>query len=386
MAKATDLLQGTLDLLILKTLALEPMHGWGIVLRIQQISGDVLQVQPGSLYPALHRLEHQGWIGAKWADTEAGRRAKVLLAHPRRPEAARERDRAVAPAVRRGHVAPRRGVDDGARPSARRTGGAVVRSATDGRAGAGRRAPVPFRTDGARGSSVRRLTGAGPAAGAAPVRRDESGQGGLPGHAHTPPARTPAPGHPVRRPPPVKKSCVHAGGGTVAGPGDRRQQRHLLGDQRGCPALAAGREAGRTGRPAVVARRLGQPALLVSAGAGSRGQPARPRRGLRAEQRDRHESVVAVRRRGGGFGTGPAVLVGLLRHAAPARADRAAARRAGQRGGPAGRGHQRQLLAPALQPESRGARQRSDRQRHSADDRRGDHAAVLRRGARVPSA
>ena len=76
MAKSTDLLQGTLDLLILKTLALEPMHGWGIVLRIQQISGDVLQVQPGSLYPALHRLEHQGWIGAKWADTEAGRRAK----------------------------------------------------------------------------------------------------------------------------------------------------------------------------------------------------------------------------------------------------------------------------------------------------------------------
>ena len=76
MAKATDLLQGTLDLLVLKTLALEPMHGWGIVLRIQQISGEVLQVQPGSLYPALHRLEHQGWITAEWGDTEAGRRAK----------------------------------------------------------------------------------------------------------------------------------------------------------------------------------------------------------------------------------------------------------------------------------------------------------------------
>jgi PadR family transcriptional regulator PadR len=76
MAKATDLLQGTLDLLVLKTLALEPMHGWGIVLRIQQISGEVLQVQPGSLYPALHRLEHQGWIAAKWAGTDAGRRAK----------------------------------------------------------------------------------------------------------------------------------------------------------------------------------------------------------------------------------------------------------------------------------------------------------------------
>ena len=76
MGKPTDLLQGTLDLLILKTLALDPMHGWGIAQRIQQMSGDVLQVQPGSLYPALQRLEHQGWITAKWASTEAGRRAK----------------------------------------------------------------------------------------------------------------------------------------------------------------------------------------------------------------------------------------------------------------------------------------------------------------------
>jgi PadR family transcriptional regulator PadR len=65
MGKPTDLLQGTLDLLVLKTLALAPMHGWGITLRIQQITGDVLQVRPGALYPALHRLEHQGWIGAK---------------------------------------------------------------------------------------------------------------------------------------------------------------------------------------------------------------------------------------------------------------------------------------------------------------------------------
>jgi transcriptional regulator len=76
MPRPTDLLQGTLDLLILKILALEPMHGWGIAQRIQQVSGDVLQVQPGSLYPALHRLEAQGWIGASWAETEAGRRAK----------------------------------------------------------------------------------------------------------------------------------------------------------------------------------------------------------------------------------------------------------------------------------------------------------------------
>jgi PadR family transcriptional regulator PadR len=76
MGKPTDLLQGTLDLLILKTLALDPMHGWGLTLRIQQITGDVLQVRPGALYPALHRLEHQGWIVAKWSDTAAGRRAK----------------------------------------------------------------------------------------------------------------------------------------------------------------------------------------------------------------------------------------------------------------------------------------------------------------------
>ena len=76
MGKPTDLLQGTLDLLILKTLALEPTHGWGIGLRIQQVSSDVLQVQQGSLYPALHRLEHQGWISAKWGESENGRRAK----------------------------------------------------------------------------------------------------------------------------------------------------------------------------------------------------------------------------------------------------------------------------------------------------------------------
>lgn len=76
MGEQTDLLQGTLDLLILKTLALEPMHGWGIARRIQQISRDVLQVQQGSLYPALHRLEHQGWIAAAWGTSENNRRAK----------------------------------------------------------------------------------------------------------------------------------------------------------------------------------------------------------------------------------------------------------------------------------------------------------------------
>jgi transcriptional regulator len=76
MGKSIDLLQGTLDLLILKTLAFEPMHGWGISQRIQQVSEDSLQVQQGSLYPALHRLEQQGWIASEWGASENNRRAK----------------------------------------------------------------------------------------------------------------------------------------------------------------------------------------------------------------------------------------------------------------------------------------------------------------------
>ena len=76
MAKPTDLVQGTLDLLILRTLALQPMHGWGIAQRIRQVSNRVLQVHQGALYPALHRLEQQGWIRAKWGESENNRRAK----------------------------------------------------------------------------------------------------------------------------------------------------------------------------------------------------------------------------------------------------------------------------------------------------------------------
>ena len=75
-SEANSLLQGTLDLLILKTVALEPMHGWGIALRIQQISNEVLQIGQGSLYPALHRLEYRGWIQAEWSSSENNRRAK----------------------------------------------------------------------------------------------------------------------------------------------------------------------------------------------------------------------------------------------------------------------------------------------------------------------
>ncbi len=71
-----DLLQGTLDLLVLKVLALGPLHGYGIAQRIRQISKDVLQVQQGSLYPALHRLEKRGWLSAAWEESETGRPAK----------------------------------------------------------------------------------------------------------------------------------------------------------------------------------------------------------------------------------------------------------------------------------------------------------------------
>jgi len=74
--KPTDLVQGTLDLLILKTLALEPMHGWAISQRIRTISKEVLQVNQGALYPALHRLEQNGWIKAEWGESENNRKAK----------------------------------------------------------------------------------------------------------------------------------------------------------------------------------------------------------------------------------------------------------------------------------------------------------------------
>jgi len=76
MSKPTDLVQGTLDLLILKTIALAPTHGWAIARRIRRVSGDVLQVNQGALYPALHRLELQGWITAEWGESENNRRAK----------------------------------------------------------------------------------------------------------------------------------------------------------------------------------------------------------------------------------------------------------------------------------------------------------------------
>ncbi|HXM15480.1 MAG TPA: PadR family transcriptional regulator [Candidatus Eremiobacteraceae bacterium] len=79
----SDLLQGTLDMLILKIVALGPVHGYGISLRIRQISKEVLQVQQGSLYPALHRLEKRGWLTAEWGESENGRQAKFYKLSPK---------------------------------------------------------------------------------------------------------------------------------------------------------------------------------------------------------------------------------------------------------------------------------------------------------------
>jgi len=76
MSKPSDLIQGTLDLLILKTISLEPKHGWAIAKRIEQVSNEALQITQGALYPALHRLEQQGWIRGEWRASETGREAK----------------------------------------------------------------------------------------------------------------------------------------------------------------------------------------------------------------------------------------------------------------------------------------------------------------------
>jgi transcriptional regulator len=94
MTRPTDLVQGTLDLLVLKVLALEPMHGWAVAQRIRQISGEVLQVGQGALYPCLHKLEQHGWIKGEWAPSENNRRAK-FYSLTRAGRAALEKEAAV---------------------------------------------------------------------------------------------------------------------------------------------------------------------------------------------------------------------------------------------------------------------------------------------------
>jgi PadR family transcriptional regulator, regulatory protein PadR len=90
MDETSDILQGTLDMLVLKAISLGPLHGYGVLLRLQQISGDALKIPQGSLYPALYRLEHQGWIESEWGESENNRRAKYyrLTAKGRRRLAA----------------------------------------------------------------------------------------------------------------------------------------------------------------------------------------------------------------------------------------------------------------------------------------------------------
>ena len=91
MSRPSDLVQGTLDLLLLKILALEPLNGYAVSLRLRQVSGDVLQVSDGSLYPALHKLEQEGWITAEWKPTENNRRAKFYsLTGPGRTQLEKE--------------------------------------------------------------------------------------------------------------------------------------------------------------------------------------------------------------------------------------------------------------------------------------------------------
>ena len=91
MSRPADLVQGTLDLLLLKILALHPLNGWAISQRLKQVSGDVLQVSDGSLYPALHKLEQEGWISAEWKATENNRRAKFYsLTRPGRKQLEKE--------------------------------------------------------------------------------------------------------------------------------------------------------------------------------------------------------------------------------------------------------------------------------------------------------
>jgi PadR family transcriptional regulator, regulatory protein PadR len=91
MSKPADLVQGTLDVLILKILALEPMHGFALSQRLKQVSSEVLQVSEGSLYPALHKLEHEGWIASEWKPSENNRRAKFYsLTRPGRKELERQ--------------------------------------------------------------------------------------------------------------------------------------------------------------------------------------------------------------------------------------------------------------------------------------------------------
>ena len=235
MGKPTELLQGTLDLLILKTLALEPMHGWGITLRIQQITGEVLQVRPGALYPALHRLEHQGWIVAKWGETAAGRRAKYYSLTRAGSSAARARGR-------RSGVGCRRRSRHSSIPSDRSCSSASTIASLMALRSFLRRRTVDQELDEELRFHLEQMQELAASRGDDPVRRTVAGatphgqrgsrEGGLSRHAHAATGRTFPARSALWSPPARPRTRLHHRRGPLAGAWHRREQRDLFAHQR----------------------------------------------------------------------------------------------------------------------------------------------------------
>ena len=241
MSNSVDLLQGTLDMLILRTVAPGPMHGWGISQRIQQVSEDVLRVNQGSLYPALHRLEEQGWISAEWGASENGRRAKFYSLTKSGPPSPGRGDPELG--------APGRGGEPRSRNRLRRSRHALVEQA----AVASRRAP-PRRGPGARhgrgapiprgdGDAGQRKRGLAPEearraalvsfGGVERVKDECRDSWGVRLRRDLAPGRALRPAEPPREP------GLHPGRGPDPGPGHRGQHRDLQRRERRPPAAAA---------------------------------------------------------------------------------------------------------------------------------------------------
>ena len=244
MPKTADLLPGTLDMLILKAVSLKPLHGYGVLLRIQQISGDALEIPQGSLYPALYRLEHQGLIAAEWGESENKRQREVLHADRRRPAAAARRNGGVEPARdrdrRRAESHAGRGVAMLAR--LRSLVRRLLRSRSV-RARDARRDAIshrgPRRRSRARaGLTPRGSPGGGPGSNSAGV---DAVEGGLPSVARRC-AVFDELGQDLRyaAAPDAKDARLHGRRRPLSCPRHRRQHRDLQLDGRGDPADAAG--------------------------------------------------------------------------------------------------------------------------------------------------
>ena len=265
-----DLPQGTLDLLILKVVALGPLHGYAIAQRLQQISKDVVQVQQGSLYPALHRLENRGFLAAEWKLSDTGREAKFyrLTAKGRAQLGPRRTSwRRLTEAV--GLIlAARKGERDG-------TSWAGC-SAASPRGAARRRAARPPGAPDRRLRARRHGRGRGPPPRAAGARGPRAGQGGLPRRAGHPAARRPRPGPALRLAGAAQEPGLHPGRGAVPGPGHRRQHRDLHPRGQPDPAVLARARARTAGAPE--GRFLDQPDLGADPRPAARDlRPRRPR-------------------------------------------------------------------------------------------------------------